>query len=350
MPSRVPLTAKLLAAGALAAGAAELRAQRRLRRAIAADPLSARLEHPPRGRPLRAVSADGTALHVELFGPQEGQTIVLAHGWTEQLRYWTLVIERLVAAGLRVAAYDLRGHGDSQPAAGGDYSTTRFGEDVEAVLEALGAGPEDARMPVLAGHSLGAMSIVAWAERHAVAERVAAVALLNTGVGDLLTESLLVPVPWLAGAINRTPAGRIMLGSRGRLPRISTPLRHAAIRYVAFGPEATPAQVAFYERMLIACPPDVRADVGLALSELRLYDAVPRIDVPAVVIAGERDRLTPPSHAERIAAALPQLRRLIVLPETGHMGPLERPREIAEALLELARSVRAGVGAAEPAR
>jgi pimeloyl-ACP methyl ester carboxylesterase len=93
--------------------------------------------------------------------------------------------------------------------------------------------------------------------------------------------------------------------------------------------------VAFYERMLVVCPPDVRADVGLAMSELELHHALPRLTVPAIVIAGELDKLTPPKHAQRIAEELPQLKQLIVLPGCGHMGPLERPREVAEALIEL---------------
>ena len=44
------------------------------------------------------------------------------------------------------------------------------------------------------------------------------------------------------------------------------------------------------------------------------------------------------SRTRRIAAALPNLTSLVVLPETGHMGPLERPAEVSEALRELARS------------
>ena len=55
---------------------------------------------------------------------------------------------------------------------------------------------------------------------------------------------------------------------------------------------------------------------------------LPRLTVPTIVLAGARDRLTPPSHARRIAGMLPQLVRLIVLPDTGHMAPLERPDEV----------------------
>jgi pimeloyl-ACP methyl ester carboxylesterase len=337
MAPRRPSQPALILVGAVAVGAAAagVGVQRRLRRAIARDPLSARLQSPPAGTPLQAVSADGTRLHIELFGTDGAPTFVLAHGWTERLSYWTLVSERLLARGFRVAAYDLRGHGNSAPAADGDYSAERFGEDVEAVLDAIGAGG-DAERAIVVGHSLGAMSIVAWAARHAVSRRASAVGLLNTGVGDLIAESLLIPVPWLATVVNRTPLGVGLLSSRGRLPAFSTPLSYAMIRYIAFGPSATPAMVAFYERMLLACPPDVRADVGLALSNLALSEAVPQIDVPALVLAGELDRLTPPAHAERIAAALPQLQQLVVLPQTGHMGPLERPDEIGEALLSLA--------------
>ncbi len=77
------------------------------------------------------------------------------------------------------------------------------------------------------------------------------------------------------------------------------------IRYTAFGPHASTGDVAFYERMLIDSPPDVRAAVGVALSSMDLWHAVASITVPTLVIAGADDRLTPPAHARRIAEALP---------------------------------------------
>ena len=231
-------------------------------------------------------------------------------------------------------AYDLRGHGHS--AGAGDYSVGRFGQDLEAVLEAV---VPDGQKALIAGHSLGAMSIAAWAEDHDVERRVGAAALLNTGVGDLIGESLILPVPRLAKAINQTVAVHGFMGSRAPLPRFSSPISHAVIRWVAFGPTASPAQIAFYERMLLAMPSSARADIGIAISEIELYDALPRLTVPTIVMAGEKDRLTPPSHARRIAEMLPQLERLIILPQTGHMGPLERPREVNQALVELAQKI-----------
>jgi pimeloyl-ACP methyl ester carboxylesterase len=302
-------------------------------RRIARDPEQAKLEKPPEGRAQRVPSADGTGLHVEVFGPEDGETVVLAHGWTEALRFWTYVIRGLEEQGLRVVAYDLRGHGDSEPAIDGDYAIPRFGEDLEAVLAAC---VPQGRQAVVAGHSLGAMSIASWAEKHEVQRHARAAALLNTGVSDLITENLLVPLPGIARALNRTIALHGFLGSKAPLPRFSTPLGAAALRYVAFGPDASPAQVAFFERMLVTCPPDVRADVGIAMSDMDLKHALPRLTVPTIVIAGADDKLTPPSHARRIAEMLPQLRRLTVLENTGHMTPLERPGVVIDALAELA--------------
>lgn len=324
------------AAAVAALGAAVAVGQRRHTRKIAADPENAVLSTPPAGRPLSARSADGTQLYAEEFGAADGQTFVLAHGWTEMLSYWVYVIAELSSRGFRVVAYDLRGHGRSEPAAGGDYALARFGEDLEAVLEAC---VPDGERAVIAGHSLGAMSIAAWAEHHDVPRRVGAAALLNTGVGDLIAEQLLLPLAHVARALNQAVAIRTLLGARNQLPKFSTPISYAVIRYVAFGPQASPAQIAYYERMLVACPPDVRASVGIAMSEMELYETLPRLTVPTLVIAGAADRLTPPPHAHRIAEMVPQLAQLIVLPQTGHMGPLERPAEISEALAELAAEV-----------
>ena len=310
-------------------------------RRIAHDPEHETLSTPPEGRPQTVRSADGTALHVEVFGPETGPTVVLAHGWTEALQYWIYIIRALSERGVRVVAYDHRGHGRSEPGRGGDYALERFGEDLEAVLTAC--VPEGARA-VIAGHSLGAMSIAAWAEHHDVERHAAAAALLNTGVGDLISEQLLFPLPQIAQVLNRTLATRGILGNRAPLPRFSTPLSSAAIRYVAFGPDASPAQVAFYERMLVTSPPDARAKIGIAMSAMDLHHVLPRLTVPTIVLAGARDRLTPPSHARRIAGRLPQLVRLIVLPDTGHMAPLERPREVTGALLELVTLVAERVG------
>jgi pimeloyl-ACP methyl ester carboxylesterase len=319
---------------AVGLGAAAL-AERRHLETIARDPDFRRLSEPLGGRPVGPVaSADGTQLHVEEFLPTDGPadvTFVLAHGWTERLSFWGPVIRRLTAAGMRVVAYDLRGHGDSAEASSGDYGFDRFGEDLEAVLAHAGSDPQ---RTVVAGHSLGAMSIAAWAADFDVAARVAAVAMVNTGLDNLIGGALIFG--GIGGALNQPWVSNLLMGSRRPMLPVSTPLSEKIARYIAFGPEASDGTVAFYERMLLDTPPVVRGTIGLAFSAMDLSAAVPRITVPALVIGGDRDRLTPPDHARRIAAALPRGAGLLILERTGHMSPLERPDEVAEALQGLA--------------
>jgi pimeloyl-ACP methyl ester carboxylesterase len=337
---RLPLGPRALTIAAATGGvAAGVALQRRHQRALAGDEDYVRLTTPLGGRPLTVTSADGTSLHAEAFGPEAGDPVLLAHGWTEELSFWGPVIGHLQAQGLRIIAYDLRGHGASSPAADHDYSLERFGEDVEAVLRATVGDSERA---TVVGHSLGAMSVAAWAEHHDVTARARAAALVNTGLGDLMAGHLLFGE--LAKWLNHPWASRAFLGSRARVPAFSSPLQQAVIRYCAFGPTATAGEVAFYERMLIGCPPDVRAACGVALSDMDLWHALATLTVPTLVVAGERDRLTPPAHARRIAEELPCLTELIELPETGHMAPLERPRELADAVSRLVRHAAAGQG------
>ena len=342
-------TAALAGAGVAATLAAGVLAQRRRTRALARDPEYLRLTEPLGGTELGIISADGTLLHAVVLEPEPraigAATVVLAHGWTEQLSFWGPVIGLLRDRGLRIVAYDLRGHGSSGPAAGDDYSIERFGDDVEAVLAAADAPADEV---VVVGHSLGGMAIAAWASDHDVRARVAGAALVNTGVDDLIGGALVLGE--LGKRLNPQWLGRALLGSSAPLPPLSTPLQQAVIRHTAFGPTATAAQVAFYERMLMTTPANVRAASGIALSDLHLGSALARLTVPTLVIAGDRDRLTPPDQSRRIADALPSRNGLIVLERTGHMSPLERPREVADAIGGLVSSVAAPVAETAIAR
>jgi pimeloyl-ACP methyl ester carboxylesterase len=333
---------RILTLSAAAAGVgAGIAIERSHLRLLAKDSDYERLSAPLDGRAMAAESADGTLLHVEAFGPDDGPGVLLAHGWTEQLRFWGPVIRLLAGHGLRVIAYDLRGHGRSDRAPTRDYSLERFGDDVEAVLEAT---VPDGTQATVVGHSLGAMSIAAWAQRYDVQSRARAAVMINTGLGDLIAANLLVT--GVAGRLIGARMERALLGSAAPVPAFSSPLAHAAIRAIAFGPTATRGQVAFYERMLIECPADVRAAVGIALSEMDLYPAVARLAVPTLVIAGDSDRLTPPAHSDRIASALPIPAGVIVLERTGHMSPLERPLELSNAIEQLASDTVGAAGVA----
>jgi pimeloyl-ACP methyl ester carboxylesterase len=316
-------------------------AERRHLRAIATDRDFLALSAPLGGRPIDGLhSPDGTRLHAERFSgagsdDAASATLVLAHGWTEQIAFWGPVIRRLAGPELTIVAYDLRGHGDSDPAAGGDYSLQRFGEDLETVLVAAGGEPS---RTAVAGHSLGAMSVAAWAADHDVGQRVAAAALVNTGLSDLIGGALVFGE--LGAKLSPAWLGRTLLGSSRPMLPMSTPLSQAIAHHVAFGPDATPGTIAFYERMLLDTDAGARGATGIALSTLDLSEAIAQISVPTLVVAGDRDRLTPPDHSRRIAAALPRPAGLLELERTGHMSPLERPDEVAGAL----RGLLAGAG------
>src|ERR1700734_680486 len=128
---------------------------------------AARPATPPRGAcpPSRTVevrSADGTRLHTEVFGPEDGYPIVLAHGITCAIRVWAYQIAEL-ATDHRVIAFDARGHGRSGTPRRGGYSLAHLASDVDAVLEATLAPGERA---VIAGHSMGGIAIAAWSDRY----------------------------------------------------------------------------------------------------------------------------------------------------------------------------------------
>ena len=258
--------------------------------------------------------------------------MVLVHGWTCALRFWTYQL-RALAGELRLVAFDLRGHGASEGPSSGDYSTEAFADDLEAVLASC---VPDGRRAVLAGHSLGGMTIVAWAGRHpqAVARRASAAALVNTGVGDLISNALVVRLPAGMDRI-RGVAARVALAAPAPLPPQPTPLSHRLVRYMALSPSASPAQVAFTEGMVLETRAQARARTGASLSRLDLQHAVESLTVPTLVLAGERDRLTPPVHARRLADALPEPVDLVELPNVGHMAPLEAHEEVAAALRRL---------------
>lgn len=322
------------------AGAAWERQRRVDRRAIEADPLKAVLDTPLEGRVqevMEVVAADGTKLHAEVFGPADAPTVVLVHGWTCTLETWTHQIQALDGE-LRLVAFDLRGHGRSVRPPEGDWSIEALASDLDAVLRTC--VPEGERA-VVAGHSLGAMTAVAWADLHPaeVRERLAGAALISTGLGDLIIESLLIGTPGPLQLVKGT-VGQAFLAARAPLPRISTPLSNRIIRYIACSPNASPATVAYCEKMVLGCRREARGGCGHTVSRMDLREALKDLAVPTTVIVGEQDRLTPPVHARLMADALPDVIDYVELPGIGHMTPLEAPGEVTASIRALtARAV-----------
>jgi pimeloyl-ACP methyl ester carboxylesterase len=330
-PRRLGATAGLLTiAGAGVAVASELRH----RRTFVVDPQWRLLSSPLGGHPVRVRSADGIELRVEVFGPGDAPTFVLIPGWTEELQIFDLVTRELLRRGFRVVSYDPRGQGRSEGGRDLDQSIERYAEDLTAVLRATCGGRDDV---IVAGHSMGGMSLVAWAGSVDVSSFVRAVALISTGVSGLVDDLGLLPSS-LPVETRRAVLTPLLAGDQPMIA-YSTPLSRAINRYVMFGPDATAAHMAFVEPMIWRMHGKLRAAAAVTMRELDLSGSLARINVPALVVVGDSDRLTPPVHARRMVSALPHVAEFMLMKRTGHMTPVERPIELAEALVGLADSV-----------
>src|SRR6185312_15626844 len=208
------------------------------RRAVRAiDPFPAQL---PPSKTVAVRAADGTRLHAEVFGPPDGYPIVLTHGITCAIRAWAHQIADL-AGDYRVIAFDHRGHGQSSVPRAKDYSLKHLASDLDSVLDATLAPHERA---VVAGHSMGGITIAAWSQRyrHKVARRADAVALINTTTGDLIRNVQLLALPRGLGPA-RVLAGRALIGAFagfGVPGAARIPSRHV-VAMLATGRDADPS-------------------------------------------------------------------------------------------------------------
>jgi pimeloyl-ACP methyl ester carboxylesterase len=133
-------------------------------------------------------------IHGESAG--EGPPIVLCHGITASRRYVVHGSRALERAGHRVMSYDARGHGESDPAPLGEgYGYPRLVADLERVVAAeVGEGRF-----VLAGHSMGAHTAVAYALRHP--ERLAGLVAIGPVYRGQITPASLTYWDGLAEAL-----------------------------------------------------------------------------------------------------------------------------------------------------
>ncbi|MFD1148607.1 alpha/beta fold hydrolase [Saccharothrix hoggarensis] len=273
----------------------------------------------------RFVTSDGTALHVVDTGPVDAAlTSVLLHGWTLDHTSWDLV-----AAGLpgRVLRYDHRGHGRSAPAPVGTATIERCADDLAELIAA--------RVPtgriVLAGHSMGGMTIMALAEQHpSLLDRVAGVALVATSSGELAGSTLGLP-----GAAGRAfLAGEKLVNrriARFRRPELlkRTEVARPGLRWLLFGRRPSWRHVALTAAMVGRCHPVSMVGFRDSLNDHDRRKALAELaGVPSVVLAGTEDRLTPLRHARVLADELPHA-ELTIYPGAGHMLPLERAGEVA---------------------
>ncbi|GAA1853099.1 alpha/beta fold hydrolase [Actinomadura bangladeshensis] len=297
-----------------------------------------------RGRELTVEADDGVPLHVEVDGPDDAPlTLVFCHGYTLNQDSWHYQRRDLQGA-LRMVFWDQRSHGRSGRGALERATIEQTGDDLFAVLKAT-VGPDDP--VVLVGHSMGGMSIMALADRHPELfdRQVVGAALVNTSCGDLAEMTLGLPLV-VAKVVRPLAPGTLRgLGRRADLVEkargLGADLAFVVTRKMAFADKyVSPSVVDFLEQMIRATPIDVIAEFYPALM---VHDKAGCLGVlgkvPAVVLVGGRDRLTPPEHGRRIAAALREA-ELVEVEVAGHVLPLEYPGVVTGGLRRLIARVR----------
>lgn len=294
----------------------------------------------PKGRVVPVRSKDGIRLHTEVFGPEDGYPIVLAHGITCALRVWAYQIADL-STDYRVIAFDHRGHGKSAvPPRRSRYSLDLLAADLDTILEATLAPGERA---VIAGHSMGGIAITSWAERYPerVPQRADAVALINTTTGDLLRNVRLLPVPAALADARVRAAGTLLktFGAAPLLRAVDRPSRRF-VSTIAVGHDADPAVAEFIYELFTSTPAAGRGGWARTLVDALgpEHIGLANLTVPTLVIGSAKDRLLPMVSSRHIARMTPNLASFVEL-AGGHCAIVERPDEVNKHLRMLIESV-----------
>ncbi|MFE9728460.1 alpha/beta fold hydrolase [Streptomyces sp. NPDC005794] len=327
-----------------------------------------------RGLPGRAVADDGTELYYEvdeiepegvanragggsgartptgsgprrrrLFGSKDPAplTVVFSHGYCLGQDSWHF--QRAALRGLvRTVHWDQRSHGRSErgraQAEGVPVGIDQLGRDLKAVIDA--AAPEGPL--VLVGHSMGGMTMMALADRYPelIRDRVAAVAFVGTSSGKLGEVNFGLPVAGVNAVRRVLPGVLKALGSQAELVergrRATADLFAGLIKRYSFGSrDVDPAVARFAERLIESTPIDVVAEFYPAFTEHDKSGALPVFrGLPVLILAGDKDLVTPSSHSEAIADELPEA-ELVIVPDAGHLVMLEHPETVTDRLADL---------------
>ncbi|MCX2950214.1 alpha/beta fold hydrolase [Lentzea sp. NEAU-D7] len=269
---------------------------------------------------------DGTELNVLRAGdPESPVTVVLAHGYALDHRTWHKVVEQL-SPEFQVIAYDHRGHGKSDGASKETATIDQLGEDLGELIER--AVPQG--QVVIAGHSMGGMAALAMAERRPrlFRQRVLGNVFVSTAASGLSETSLAWPkaVGKLVRELERA-FGPIVRAVREKIE----PTKTAGLRWWLFGDEPSDEDVDLTADMVWGHWPET---VALFRPAVDRYDREAGLMVAkekaVVAVVGDEDRLVSETDAVRFGGTS------VVLPDAGHMLPLERPAELANLIREVA--------------
>ncbi|WP_445443172.1 alpha/beta fold hydrolase [Clavibacter sp. km1a] len=274
-----------------------------------------------------SLTTDGGTLAYELSG-STGPLLVLAHGMGDSREAYRFLTPLLVEAGYRVAAVDLRGHGESSVGWAG-HTRTDIAGDLIRLVEHLG-GPA-----VLVGHSIagGAVTIAAAMAPHlvtAVVELAPFTRKQALSLSDLRDPAFRRGMRHLLGTT-------VLRSSREWLRYLDVaypgirPADHAARLERIRAMLAEPGRMAALRAMGSGTPADAGAQLG-------------NVRCPVLVVQGgaDCDWADPRAEGEAIVAALPAgLGRLEVIQGAGHYPHTQYPAEVATAMTTFLASAHA---------
>ncbi|WP_285689205.1 alpha/beta hydrolase [Actinoplanes sp. NBRC 103695] len=264
------------------------------------------------------LSVGGGTIAYEVTG--EGPLVVLSHGMGDSRAAYRFVIPRLVEAGYRVAAADLRGCGESSTE-WPSFSRTDIAADLIALIRHLG-GPA-----VLVGHSIsgGAVTIAA-----------AQAPELVTGVVELapFTRAQSIRLGDFRSKTYR--AGAFRLIGTAVTGSVKMWLSYLDVAYPGRKPADWPARVEQIRRMMSE---PARMKAMQAMGKSAPTDAgahLPDVRCPALIVEGslDPDWADPIAEGEAIVAALPAgIGSLAVVEGAGHYPHTQFPDETVALLL-----------------
>jgi len=241
------------------------------------------------------LNVHGRRVRFRLWGAA-GPRLLLIHPIGLDADFWAAVADRL-ANRYRLLAYDLPGHGASDPLPG-PYTMEDLADQAAALLSATEFAPA-----AIAGLSIGGMVAMHMALRHP--ELVTALILADT-----------------------LARGSPIMHERARLARgqgmealvAPTLERWYPPTFLSAHPEAADAVA----RRLRADDPEQHARAWEAIAGHDATAGLGSLTVPTLVVVGRLDVSTPPAVAEGIAAAIPGA-RLEVVEGAGHLAPFQDP-------------------------
>lgn len=254
------------------------------------------------------IAIGDTALHLVDRG--KGRPLLLVHGFPLDHTMWQEQIEDL-SSSFRVLAPDLRGFGGSGVARE-TLTMSRLADDLAELLAAIGLD----QPVVYCGLSMG--GYVAWPffERHR--DRLDALILCDTRA---------------AADTPDAAKGRYYLTERV-LRDGTAAINDEMLRKLVADPvrKRSPEKVEQLRKVIERCNPESAAAALRGMAERPdKRDLLPRIDCPVLVLCGDQDQITPAAEMEAMAAEIPSATWQIV-PEAGHMAPLENPAVVNDAI------------------